>query len=371
MLLSTLALLAFSSTPLAHEPRPARHESQLDRPFFVSNMVRLVPQEKLPWQPSETAPPVLDEASTRLYVGTHDGKVRCQFRGKTSWVFTAGGAVLAAPALTGETVLVSSGEGVLWALNRFTGEVRWKNDVHEELTTSPTIADGRAFVMSSEQSITAVDVKEGKTLWKFHRDPPGGFTIRGDARPQFAHGAVFAAFADGTVASLGPQDGVARWTRPISGPSGDYLDVDWLHAPENDSRIYAASAKVGIVAIDAASGDIVWTTALAGANHVVADGPRVIAGGRGELVALDRLTGKQIWKVSLGKERYPTQPVVSNGIVLVAQDRGPLLGIDAQTGQMRGAFDPGSGFSQQVTALPGVAYVVSNGGSLFSLGLLP
>ena len=34
-------------------------------------------------------------------------------------------------------------------------------------------------------------------------------------------------------------------------------------------------------------------------------------------------------------------------------------------------FDPGSGFSQPVLALPGVAYILSNGGALFSLGLLP
>jgi outer membrane protein assembly factor BamB len=366
-----LALLAFSSTPVSHAPRPPRHASQLDRPFFVGEMQRLVPQEKLPWQPSETATPVLDAAGTRLYVGTHDGNVRCQFRGKTSWVFKAGGAILATPTLIDETLLVSGGEGVLWALNRFTGEVRWRNDVHEELTTPPTVSEGRAFVMSSEQSITAIDLKDGKTIWKFHRDPPGGFTIRGDAAPRVSHGAVFAAFADGTVAALGPQDGVARWTRPVSGPTGDYLDVDWLDAPDNDSRIYAASAKAGIVALDVNTGDAIWTTALPGANHVLADGPRLIASGRGEVRALDRLTGKQIWKLELGKDRYSTQPVVANGIVLVAQDRGPLLGIDVQTGEARGAFDPGSGFSQPVLAAPGVVYVVSNGGALFSLGLLP
>ena len=171
--------------------------------------------------------------------------------------------------------------------------------------------------------------------------------------------------------ALGPADGVARWTRQASGPSGDYLDVDWIEAPEADSRVYVASAKVGVVALDAANGEAVWTAALPGANHLLVDGPRVIAGGRGELQALDRLSGATLWKVDLGRDRYPTQPVIMNGLVLVARDRGPLLGIDAQTGEPRGEFDPGSGFSQPVLALPGVAYIVSNGGALFSLGLLP
>ncbi len=366
-----LALLAFSSMPVSHGPRPPSREAQLDRPFFVGDMQRLVPQEKLPFQPSETATPVLDEAKTRLYLGTHDGKVRCRFRGKDSWIFQSGGAVLASPTLSGETILVPGGDGQLYALNRFTGAVRWKNDVHEELTTPPTVADGRAFVMSSEQSITAIDIKDGKTLWRFHRDAPGGFTIRGDARPQVAHGTVFAAFADGTVAALDPADGVARWTRPVSGPSGDYLDVDWLEAPENDTRVYAASSKVGVVALDVATGDALWTAAIPGANHVVTDGPRVVASGRGQVVGLDRGSGAQLWKVELGKDRYSTQPVVESGLVLVAQDRGPLLGIDAQTGEARGSFDPGSGFSQPVLAVPGAAWIISNGGALFFLGLLP
>ena len=366
-----VALLAFSSFPMSHAPRPPAREVQLDRPFFVAEMQHIVPQDELPWNSSETATPVLDEAQTRMYLGTQDGKVRCRFRGRTAWVFRAAGSILAAPAIAGETLLVPGGDGFLYALNRFTGAVRWKTDLHEELTSPPTVSEDRAFLMSSAQSITAVDVKDGKIIWKFHRDPPAGFTIRGDAQPRVAHGTLYAAFADGTVAALGPKDGVAKWTRQASAVTGDYLDVDWIEAPEADSRLYVASAKAGVVALDTVSGDAVWTAPLPGANHLLVDGPRVVAGGRGELQALDRLTGTPIWKLEMGKDRYPTQPVIMNGLVLVARDRGPLLGVDAQTGEPRGEFDPGSGFSQPPLALPGVAYILSNGGALFSLGLLP
>jgi len=363
-------LLAFSSTPLEHAPRPPERAAQLDRPFFVGEMQHVVPPEQVQWNPSETATPVLDEAETRLYVATHDGAVRCRFRGKTSWIIRTGNAVLAAPAISEETLLVAGGDGGLYALNRYTGATRWKTDLHEELTTSPLISEGRVFVMSSEQSVTAVGLKDGKSIWKFHRDPPGGFTIRGDATPRVAHGLVFAGFADGTVAALQPQDGVVKWSRQVSG-TGDYLDVDWLEAPEGDARLYAASAKAGVLALDAATGEPAWTFALPGANHVLVEGPRVIAGGRGQLVALDRGTGSLLWTLKLPKDHYPTQPVAMNGVLLVADDRGPLLGVDAQTGEARGAFDPGSGFSQPVFALPGVAYVLSNGGALYALGLLP
>ena len=365
-----LALLAFSWTPLEHGPRSPRRPGSLDPPFFVGEMQHIVPQGKLPFSPTETATPVLDSAQTRLYVGTRDGKVRCRFRGKTAWIFQTSGAVLASPAIDGETLYVAGGDGVVYALNRFTGALRWRADIHEELTTPPTASEGRLFVMSSEQSVTALDLKDGKRVWKFHRDVPGGFTIRGDAQPKIAHGVLFGGFADGVVAALQPENGVANWTRQVSG-TGDYLDVDWIEAPEADTRIYVASAKAGIVALDAATGNPAWTYPLAGANHVVVEGARVVGGGRGELVALDRSTGVKLWTLQLGKDRYPTQPVAVGGLIIVAQDRGALMGVDLRTGAARGAFDPGSGFSQPVYALPGIAFVLSNGGTLFSLGLLP
>src|SRR5919108_2090673 len=364
------AVLAFAFTPLSHAPQQRGVPAVPERAFFVADMVHLVPQQELPFQPRQTAMPVLDEPGTRLYVGMSDGYVRCRFHGRTAWSWHAGGSVLAAPMLDHETLYVSSANGKLTALNRITGEVRWSADLREELTTTPTLSTGRLYVMSSEESITAVDAETGKSVWKFHRDPPGGFTIRGNARPIVAHGLVFAGFADGSVVALGPTDGVPKWVRAVSG-TGDYLDVDDLAAPDGDERIYAASSKAGVVALDAATGNPVWTTPLPGANHVLVDGPRVYASGKSTLLALSRTDGKTLWKMSLGNDRYATPAQSTGGLLLLAIERGPLVAVDALTGRTRGAFNPGSGFSAGPLVVPGAAFAISNAGVLFSLGLLP
>jgi hypothetical protein len=59
------------------------------------------------------------------------------------------------------------------------------------------------------------------------------------------------------------------------------------------------------------------------------------------------------------------------GLVLVGIEQGPLLAVDATTGRARGAFDPGSGFSGGPLVVPGGAFIVSNAGVLFGLGLIP
>src|SRR5438067_1085316 len=100
------ALLVFAWLPFSHGPRFDRPPEEPDRAFFVSQMQHLVRQDQLPFQPRETATPVLDEAGTRMYVGMSNGYVRCLFRGGTAWIWKAAGAVLASPLLEGPTLYV-------------------------------------------------------------------------------------------------------------------------------------------------------------------------------------------------------------------------------------------------------------------------
>ncbi|HXN82500.1 MAG TPA: PQQ-binding-like beta-propeller repeat protein [Myxococcales bacterium] len=363
-------LLAFASSPGSHTPRAPHRSLPTRRAFFVAEMKRLIPQRALEFNAHETASPAIDSAATRMYVGLSDGRVRCLFHGRTAWIWDAGGSVLAAPLVDGETLYVASASGKLAALNRITGEERWVLDVHEELTTTPTIDQGKLFVMSSEEAVTAVDAATGKSLWKFRREKPAGFTVRGNARPRTGHGFVYAGFADGSVAALRPKDGAPRWVRAVSG-TGDYLDVDGLAVPEGDKRVYAASAKAGVVALDAESGEVAWTVALPGANHVLAEGGRLFASGRALILGLDRQTGKMEWSFDLGGEHYATEAGAGDGVLLLAEDRGPLLALDTATGRARTVLDPGSNFSAGPLVVPGAAFIVSNTGALFSLGLLP
>ena len=88
-------------------------------------------------------------------------------------------------------------------------------------------------------------------------------------------------------------------------------------------------------------------------------------------MALARADGKQLWKLSLGNDKYATPASATGGLLLLAVERGPFVAVDAVTGRTRGTFDPGSGFSSGPLAIPGAAFIVSNAGVLFSLGLLP
>src|SRR2546428_13465257 len=119
------AVLASASPPLSHGPLARAAPAQSERAFFIGDMVRLVPQRELPFQPRETAAPVLDDAGSRLYVGTNDGWVRCRFHGRNAWSWRAGGAVLGAPPPDPDKLDVASAAGNPPGPNPSPGEGAW------------------------------------------------------------------------------------------------------------------------------------------------------------------------------------------------------------------------------------------------------
>jgi hypothetical protein len=133
---------AFSSWPLSHGPRPEPQALQLDRPFFVDSIVNLIEPLDRDMFPRETAAPIFDGPTQRTYVSTHDGQVRCLFRGRTAWTAQVRGGVIAASLLDKDDLYVPGAGGELVALNRISGLRRWAADVKEELTTQPTLAEG-------------------------------------------------------------------------------------------------------------------------------------------------------------------------------------------------------------------------------------
>ncbi|MGH9435421.1 MAG: PQQ-binding-like beta-propeller repeat protein, partial [Terriglobia bacterium] len=73
------------------------------------------------------------------------------------------------PAASGNSVVVGSKDGYLYALDVAGGRLRWKVRMGSAVTASPVIAGGAVFIQGS--GIHAVDLQTGRTMW---RVPVGG-----------------------------------------------------------------------------------------------------------------------------------------------------------------------------------------------------
>jgi outer membrane protein assembly factor BamB len=253
------------------------------------------------------------------FVGPREPRVR--------FVYDAGGAIEAMPALTPEgDVLVASLSGKVARLTP-AGAVVWTADLGERIYASPLVLHDAALLGSDARRVVALALGTGKTRWQLDVDgeadtapaeAPDGSIVLAAGRVLYglhASGAVrfrlklprkiyaSPAIADDGTIYVGAQDhrlyavtpqGTVRWSRDLGG------DVDCAPAIGDDGTVYAGSDAGQVVAFDAQGGER-WRAAVGGfvrGGLTVSRGGAVLAGTYGpapRVVALDGATGAERW----------------------------------------------------------------------------
>jgi outer membrane protein assembly factor BamB len=104
-----------------------------------------------------------------------------------------------------------------------------------------------------------------------------------------------------------------------------------------DGHLYGAGVDRKVYAVDLETGQVTWTSRLAGlvAGGVLVSGDTLfVASSRpeGRVYALDRGTGRRIWRRKTGPVGAPL--ALADGTLLVPSQRGQLLGLDPTDGSI-------------------------------------
>jgi outer membrane protein assembly factor BamB len=241
--------------------------------------------------------------------------------GGVLWHKQTGGAVRSSPTIVGDTVLIGSSDGNLYALDADTGREKWKFGADSAVTSSPAIASGRVFFSSHKGTFYAVRFADGKLIWKtqFGPDAPRAYEHEIGEHP-VAHDFDFflssAAILNDTVVVGG-----------------------------GDGLIYAFNAK---------SGTSLWKFRTEGrvrSSPAISNGVVYAGSYDGSLYAIDFNTGKQIWRYdtkgrSLNSAQFGfdrksilSSPAVFSGVVYVGSRDAHLYAVDATKGTLKWIVD--------------------------------
>lgn len=292
--------------------------------------------------PSHSTPAV---AGSLVYAVTRDGRIQAVDRdtGRRVWEVATGPDVplawghesgdiyTSSPTLSGDLLVVGSGDGYVYALDRKTGEVRWRARTGGRVRSSPAIADGRVYVGSMDGILYAYDLETGQAAWRFETKGAGlfsgdfGFDRRTiQSSPSVADGVVYVGSRDGTVYAVDARDGSPRWTLSHG--------TSWvITSPAvTDGTVYAGSSDAAFVqAIDAGTGQERWRQSTAGivwSSPAASGGLLVVCDGVGIVSALDRATGQLRWRAYVpGGTR--SSPVVTDGLVVVGTNDGGVYAL--------------------------------------------
>jgi outer membrane protein assembly factor BamB len=220
----------------------------------------------------------------------------------------------------------------------------------------------------------------GDVLWRYAREREEGFLMAGHSGLALAEGGrILAAFNDGTVVALDALDGKVRWERPTSLDVPEvepgrprYTDVDTTPVVIGN-LVYAASFGAGLYALDLNNGSVVmrdpeWTgiTGMVGTD----DGSLIVISADRGVARIDPHTRAIRWVRVLERGSFGVPELFADMLVL-GDSRGSLVALDTESGDEIGRIDAGHGFVARATIHGGRGFVVTNGGVLLALRVVP
>ncbi len=272
---------------------------------------------------------------------------------------------------------VTNGTGEVTALDGNTGAEIWKVKPSGPLRGSPTIAFGQVFVMTQDNQVFSLDIRDGSLLWQ----ESGSSTqagVFGVAAPAAGQGSVIAGYSSGELSAYRYENGRTLWADALARTSistsvGSLTDID--ADPIIDSgRVYALGQGGRMAAYELVTGQRVWELNLAGISTPAIAGEWIFTlTDDARLLAIARTTGKVRWINQLQQFRdeedredpiFWTGPVLAGNQLWVASSRGLLYKVSVGEGSANQYAD----LDQPVSLPPVVAnnmlYVMDDSGRI-------
>lgn len=284
---------------------------------------------------------------------------------KQVWLASLAGEGYASPVVADGVVYVtgSSGSGkqragALYALNAADGTLKWScpygpewSDNYAGSRSSPTVAAGRAYLVSGRNQVVCIDVQDGHVVWtvdtiaRFH-----GQNIQwGIAESPLLVGKTVICHPggpDAAVAALDRDTGATVWTSKGLGDASAYCSPALLTL--NGRKQIVTQTDHNVVGLDAETGKVLWTSPHRNTygvhpNTPVAVGPDrvVVASGYGygaECLRISDSGAERVWHVKAADCHFHGMLLI-DGRLYLAGSKGPLFCLNPETGAVLSRTD--------------------------------
>ena len=285
-----------------------------------------------------------------------------KYTGKTFWARSLGTLSASTPAVNSSTVYVtlleSGGGGRIYALNSKDGKTRWWRALSSASESSPLLDGDRLFFGSQSGLVYAVNARNGNVLWTYH----AGGSVK--ASPTLSAGVLYFGDYSGHLQAVSEQTGRSLW---VSGSEGALLGSGTFYSTPAVvyGRVFLGNTDGRIYAYDASTGRLDWavqTGAYVYSSPAVTNapglGPTVYVGSYdGTFYALNARSGQIAWRYSAGGRISGSPTIIGRNVYFADLGNHSTYGLGISTGRVTFQFDSGS-FDP----------VISDGRSIFLTG---
>jgi outer membrane protein assembly factor BamB len=316
----------------------------------------------------------LASSGNKLFAAGRDGDVAAfdLKSGKQLWRVETKLELAGGTGVGADTVVVGSADGQVIALAADNGAQRWRAEVKGEILSSPAVSEKEVIVRTVDGKLRALALSDGAEMWTAEQQIPR-LTLRGAAAPVVARDLAISGFDNGRVLAVSLTDGATVWDSPVSPPHGRtelerLNDIDAAVKVLGEEVFVAGfQGRAAMLALD--SGQIWWTRELSSYRGVDVDDEQMyVSTSPGELVALKRRSGVEVWRADMLKLRSLSAPAVVGDYVVVADLEGYVHWFDRATGNLAGRVKSGGDrVTNAPLAVDGNVYVITDKGDIVAL----
>lgn len=278
----------------------------------------------------------------------------------------ANGAEPSATAIR-DRVFIGAGDGNFYSVDAKTGQVQWQFNTKSENLGEPLLDEGVVYFVAGNNVLYALDAATGRQVWLYSRQNTSQFAIRGDSKPALRNGTLFVGFSDGSLVAFDAKGGNVQWEIQLN-RNKRFKDIDASPILDGD-QIYIAGYDDRLYAVSATKGEVIWRVNGGGYSAVTLMGDKIIyPTSNGEVLALNKASGEIVWTYKLARG-IATQVKVYKGLLVFGESQGKLQFLDSTTGKVLGGMEPGRGIlsSPLVDEKNNRVYFISGEANLYAI----
>ncbi|HAZ7574521.1 TPA: outer membrane protein assembly factor BamB [Legionella pneumophila] len=310
-----------------------------------------------------------------IYTADASGLVRAVSKkdGQIKWSTALKNNIVSGPTVASGYVAIGTNASTLVLLNQSDGKEIWQNKVSAEVLAPPAISRQKVIAKTIDGKVYAIDAVNGKQLWIADHGAPS-LVLKASSSPIIVDDLVLVGFSDGKLDAFELQTGRLIWQRSIAYGMGA-SDVERLVDIDSDPIIsnnvaYLATYQGYVGALSLSNGQFIWRKpASVYKNMLLSHNNLYFTDSNDVIWSLNSSTGQVNWKQTSLKARGLTEPALVEGNLAVGDKTGYLHILSTQTGELLGR----SQLSGGVTVSPSVygknMYILTNNGMLNQLSV--